>query len=308
MRHLTNLFDVSRDEVLSIFKLAADLKAQLKAGERSDLLSHKVLTMIFDKPSLRTRLSFEAAMIQLGGHASFFSAKDVGLYGRESLPDVARVASSMSDAIVLRTFSHSTVEDFVTWSSCPIINGLSDDFHPCQALTDLFTLQEVFGGISGQHIVFVGDGNNVATSLLSLCAKLDVRLTLACPRGYEIPDHLVAAIRKSHPNVKFEQTQAVADAVKSADVVYTDVWVSMGQESEAETRKRQFTGFQVNSELMALAPKHACFMHDLPARRGLEVSDDVMDGKQSVVFQQAENRMHLAKGILVWLLGEKQSR
>jgi ornithine carbamoyltransferase len=302
MRHLTTVFDVSSEEVLTIFRIAAELKTRLRAGDRPELLKQRVLTQIFDKPSLRTRLSFEAAMVHLGGQSSFFTMKDVGLYGRESLPDVARVASGFSDAIVLRTFSHSTVDDFVHWSSCPIVNGLSDDFHPCQALTDLFTVQEVFGGLNGQHIVFVGDGNNVATSLLHLCAKLDIRLTLACPRGYEIPDNQVTAVRRRHPHVRFEQTQEVRDAVKLADVVYTDVWVSMGQEAEAETRKREFTGFQVNTELMALAPSHARFMHDLPAKRGMEVTDDVMDGKQSVVFQQAENRMHLAKGVLVWLL------
>ena len=303
MRHLTTLMDVSQDDVLAVFEIAANLKAKLRNGDRPALLQHCVLTQIFEKPSLRTRLSFEAAIVQLGGQCSFFAAKDAGLHGRESLHDVARVASSLSDAVVLRTYSQAMIDDFAKYSSCPVINGLSDDHHPCQALTDLFTMQEVFGSLSDQHLVFVGDGNNVASSLAVLTAMLGLPMTLACPLGYELPAELIADLRAKYPQTKFRQTSDLRTAVKSADVIYTDVWTSMGQEEEADERTRDFSGFQVNADLLSLAPARCRFMHDLPARRGLEVTDEVMDGKHSIVFQQAENRMHLAKGLLVWLLG-----
>lgn len=301
MRHLTTLMDVSRDDVLAIFQLAADLKAQSRAGERLPLLQRKVLTQIFEKPSLRTRLSFESAAVHLGGQSSFFTARDAGMHGRESLHDIAKVASSLSDFVVLRTYSQETINDFAKWSSCPVINGLSDDHHPCQALTDLFTIQEHFGKLDGQHLVYIGDGNNVATSLAMLCAQLDLPMTLVCPPGYEIKPSIVRELLIRFPSAEFKQTQNYRSAVKNADIVYTDVWTSMGQEDEADVRKKDFNDFQVNEELMALSKPSCRFMHDLPARRGQEVTDGVMDGQQSIVFQQAENRMHLAKGLLVWL-------
>lgn len=301
MRHLTTLMDVSRDDVLAIFEIAAQLKAKCRAGERPSLLQHRVLTQIFEKPSLRTRLSFESAIVQLGGQCSFFSAKDAGLHGRESLHDVAKVTGSLSDFVVLRTYSQQSINDFARWSNCPVINGLSDDHHPCQALTDLFTIQETFGTLAGQHLVFVGDGNNVATSLAMLCAQLDLPMTLVCPPGYEIPPKIVAELEARFPKHQIKQTQNYRSAVKNADIVYTDVWTSMGQEDESEVRKQDFKDFQVNEELMSFSKPSCRFMHDLPARRGQEVTDGVIDGAQSIVFQQAENRMHLAKGLLVWL-------
>jgi ornithine carbamoyltransferase len=303
MQHLRSLFDLTPDDVLAILDKAADLKAQDAAGERASVLKNRVLTQIYDKPSLRTRLSFNAAIVHLGGQSEFFSAKDAGFDGRESLPDIARVVSSISDVVVIRTFSQKRIDDFSEWSQCPVINGLTDDYHPCQALTDYLTIREVFGGFSNQHLVYVGDGNNVAASLAIITAMLGLPLTVACPSGFEVSERVLSEIQNRYPGANFRQTSDVASAVKDADVVYTDVWASMGQEAEAEARKRAFDGFQVNEELMAKAPSSCKFMHDLPARRGLEVTDAVMDGPQSIVFQQAENRMHLAKGLLAWIIG-----
>lgn len=301
MRHLTTLMDVSRDDVLAIFEIAADLKAKARAGERPALLQHKVLTQIFEKPSLRTRLSFESAIVQLGGQCSFFSAKDAGLHGRESLHDVAKVTGSLSDFIVLRTYEQATINDFAKWANCPVINGLSDDHHPCQALTDLFTIKEVFGKLDGLHLAFIGDGNNVATSLAFLCSMMDMPMTLVCPPGYEIRPKVVSELRTRFPDSQFRQSHNYLTAVKNADIVYTDVWTSMGQEDQAADRRRDFKNLQVNEELMAFSKASCRFMHDLPARRGEEVTDAIIDGPKSIVFQQAENRMHLAKGLLVWL-------
>lgn len=304
MRHLTTLFDLTPDEARAILARATELKAAAAKGQRPSVLQNCVLTQIYDKPSLRTRLSFDAAMVHLGGESAFFTAKDAGLYGRESLADVARVVSGISDAVVLRTFSHQTIEEFSEWCEVPVINGLSDDYHPCQALTDYLTVQEVFGELTSQHLVFVGDGNNVATSLAILSSMLGLPMTLACPSGYELDETVLAEIRKRYPDTKFTQTNDAKAAVKDADVVYTDVWASMGQEAEAQERNAAFADFQVNAELLAAAPGTCRFMHDLPARRGLEVTDEVMDGEQSLVFQQSENRMHLAKGLLAWLIEE----
>jgi len=302
MRHLTSLFDLTPDDVMDIIETAQDLKNKLAVGDRPSLLQNQVLTQIYDKPSLRTRLSFDTAMAHLGGESEFFTGKDAGMYGRESLPDVARVVSGISDAVVLRTFSHATIEEFARWSQCPVINGLSDDFHPCQALTDLFTVREVFGALTDERIVFVGDGNNVSASLSIITAMLDLPFTLCCPPGYELPDEFHTRIRDKYPSADFTLSHNPVEAVANADVIYTDVWASMGQESEADTRGKDFASFQVNSELLSKAPTGCRFMHDLPARRGLEVTDEVMDGPHSIVFRQAENRMHLAKGLLAWLL------
>jgi ornithine carbamoyltransferase len=302
MRHLTTLFDLTPDEARAILARATELKALARNGDRPSVLLNRVLTQIYDKPSLRTRLSFDAAMVHLGGESAFFTAKDAGMYGRESLADIARVVGGISDAVVLRTFSHKTIEEFCEWSTCPVINGLSDDYHPCQALTDYLTVQEVFGDLSEQKLVFVGDGNNVAASLAILSSMLGLPMTLACPTGYELDATVLARIKSRYPETQFTQTNDPVAAVKDADVIYTDVWASMGQEAETQERTAAFAGFQVNAELLAAAPSTCRFMHDLPARRGLEVTDEVMDGEQSIVFQQSENRMHLAKGLLAWLI------
>lgn len=302
-KHLTTLFDITPADVEEIFAISADLKARMAAGDRPPLLRGRVVTLVFEKPSLRTRNSFEAAAIQLGGGSVFLSAHDAGLNGRESLPDVARVLSSYSDLIVMRTFSQSLIENFAQLSRCPVINGLSDDLHPCQALTDLFTIRETFGRLSGLRIAYIGDGNNVATSLAMAAAYARMSITVCSPPGYQLTESFLAGLRDRVPKADVSLTTDPAAAVKEADVVYTDVWASMGQESQAEARQKVFAPYQVNAQLLARAPRTARFMHDLPAKRGLEVTDDVMDGPQSIVFQQAENRMHLAKGLMVWILG-----
>jgi ornithine carbamoyltransferase len=302
-RHLTTFFDVTPADVDQILSISADLKDRLQRGDRPPLLQGRVLTLVFEKPSLRTRNSFEAAAIQLGGGSVFLTTQDAGLNGRESLPDVARVLSSYSDVLVMRTFSQTLIEEFARISQCPVVNGLSDDLHPCQALTDLFTIRETFGRLAGLRLVYIGDGNNVATSLAMAAAYAKMPVTFCSPAGYQLSDALLTKLRNHFPDADMKLTSDPAAAVKNADVVYTDVWASMGQESQAEERRKIFTPYQVNAKLMAKAPKSARFMHDLPAKRGLEVTDDVMDGPQSIVFQQAENRMHLAKGLLVWLLG-----
>ena len=301
MKHLLSLLELSPDDIRELFQLAADLKAKTKRGQRPALLQQRILTQVFEKPSLRTRVSFEAAMMQLGGSSIFLSAKDAGLQGRESLADVARVLSSYSDVVVLRTFSQKLIEDFASYSNCPVVNGLSDDHHPCQALTDLFTIQEVFGDLQ-RRLVYVGDGNNVAVSLAEICAQLDVPFTVCTPKGYELDAKLLADLKQRFPKADLSVTTDPKQAVKDADVIYTDVWASMGQESEAAQRNNVFAPYQINAPLMAAAPKTARFMHCLPARRGTEVTDDVMDGPQCLAFEQAENRMHMAKGLLAWLL------
>ncbi len=305
MRHLRTLFDLGVDEFFEILDLSAELKRKWQQGERPALLERRVLTQVFEKPSLRTRNSFEAAMAQLGGYGIFLSGKDAGLEGREALSDIARVLSSYSDVVVLRTFSQKLIEDFASYSSCPVINGLSDERHPCQALTDLFTVREVFGQLKGRRLAFIGDGNNVARSLTVACAYAGVSMTIASPEGYELPEAFLREVRQRVPSADIRQIRDPVQAVRDADVVYTDVWASMGQEAEAEQRRRVFQPYQVNAELMSKAPSGCRFMHDLPAKRGQEVTDEVLDGPQSIVFQQAENRMHLAKGVLVWLLRQE---
>lgn len=307
-RHLTTLFDITPGDAEQILSISADLKDRTKRGDRPPLLQGRVLTLVFEKPSLRTRNSFEAAAIQLGGGSVFLTTQDAGLNGRESLPDVARVLSSYSDVLVMRTFSQTLIEEFARLSQCPVVNGLSDDLHPCQALTDLFTIRETFGRLAGLRLVYIGDGNNVATSLAMAAAYSRMPVTFCSPAGYQLSDTFLANLRGRIPETDVTLTADPAAAVKNADIVYTDVWASMGQEAQAEERRKIFTPYQVNAKLMAKAPKSARFMHDLPAKRGLEVTDDVMDGPQSIVFQQAENRMHLAKGLLVWLLGVDHAR
>jgi len=303
-RHLTSLFDLTRSDIQVILETALDLKRRFKAGKCPALLPGRVLCQLFEKPSLRTRNSFEAAMINLGGGGIFLTLEEAGLNGREALSDVAIVLSSYSDVITMRTFSQQLIEDFASFSSCPVINALSDERHPCQALTDLLTIQEVAGQLSGTHLVFVGDGNNVAQSLAVAAGKTGLKMTLAVPPGFEMPQSFMDDLRQRFPDADVQQTHEAVDAVKTADIVYTDVWASMGQEDEAERRCRAFADYQVNARLMQTAPSTARFMHDLPANRGLEVTDEVMDGSQSIVFQQGENRMHLARGLLAWLLAK----
>lgn len=303
MRHLNSLLELSRQQIEDIFQLARALKDRWKEGDRPPLLEGQVLTQIFEKPSLRTRVSFEAAMDQLGGSSIFLTGKDAGLGGREATQDIARVLGGYSDVIVLRTFSQSLIDEFIKSSGTHIINGLSDSRHPCQALTDLFTMREVFGELAGRKLVFVGDGNNVATSLATSCALLDVQFTLCAPEEHRLSSAFLQELQQRLPTAQITQTADFAAALKSASIVYTDVWTSMGQEDQDEHRRKVFSPFQINAKLMKLAPKNARFMHCLPAKRGREVTDDVIDGPQSICFQQADNRMHFAKGLLCWVLG-----
>ena len=305
MKHLTSLLDLTSEELTAILDKAAELKTKFRNGDRPQLYPGRVLAQLFEKPSLRTRNSFEAAMIHLGGSGIFLTTAEAGLNGRESLPDVAKVLSSFSDIITMRTFSQKLIDEVARYSSCPVINGLSDERHPCQAMTDLLTIRETFGYLKDLHLVFVGDGNNVSMSLAIASAMTGMRLTLAAPKGFEFDASFLELMAEKFPAHRVTQSNDPKFAVKSADLVYTDVWASMGQEDDAERRKKAFANFQVNDALMAVAPKSARFMHDLPAKRGLEVTNDVMDGDQSIVFQQAENRMHLAKGLFVWLLENK---
>ena len=302
MRHLNSLLELTSKDLETIFGLVHSLKERLKKNERPQPLSGYVMTQIFEKPSLRTRLSFDAAMMQLGGSSIFLNACDAGLGGRESPEDIARVIGGYSDVVTLRTFSQSLIDTFIEHSGVAVINGLSDERHPCQALTDVYTMQEVLGDLRGKKCVFVGDGNNVASSLAIAAALCGMHLTVCAPDGYRLQPKLLKALAKKFPKVNIEQDDNFKTALKDASIVYTDVWTSMGQEAEAEERKAVFMPFQVNSSLMKLAPKQCRFMHCLPAKRGLEVTDDVIDGSQSIVFQQAENRMHLAKGLILWVL------
>jgi len=302
MRHFLDLLDLSTNEILRLLSEASRLKAAHARGETTPILLGKVLGMVFEKPSLRTRVSFQAAIAQLGGASVFLPGSETGLGSRESVPDFARVMSQYVDAVVLRTFSHATVEAFASHASCPVINGLSDYYHPCQALGDLLTMQEVFGELNGRTVVFVGDGNNVARSLAIGCGKLGLHFILAAPKGYGFDDPFLQTYRRHVPSGDVMMNGEPGHAIAKADVIYTDVWASMGQEAERDQRRQHFASFQVNAELLRQAPSHARFMHCLPAHRGEEVTSDVLDGDRSIVFQQAGNRMHAQKALLQWLL------
>lgn len=302
MRHFLNLLDLSDNEIHHLLDEALRLKEDLARGCRPPLLAGRVLGMIFEKPSLRTRASFEAAMAQMGGSTIFFNNSDGTLGQRETVPDFARTLSHYVDAAVLRTFRHRTVEEFADHAAVPVINGLSDRYHPCQALGDLLTMREVFGDIRGKTLVFVGDGNNVARSVAIGCGKLGARFILAAPDGYGFDEPFLKEVRSALPQAELVQNGTPDHAVGEADVIYTDVWTSMGQEAERDQRNRQFAAFQVNAALLARAPAHTRLMHCLPAHRGEEVTADVIDGDRSIVFQQAGNRMHAQKALLKWLI------
>jgi ornithine carbamoyltransferase len=277
----------------------------MKAEGWSSRLSEKVLALLFEKPSLRHRVSFEVAMRQLGGECIYLSPAEVGLGQRESIADVARVLSSYADCIAARTFSHLTLETLAKYSQAPVINSLSDREHPCQALADLLTIYEKKEGLEGLTLAYIGDGNNVANSLVLAATLCGINFRMASPAAYALKADILSLARNyaAASGSTVFCTQDPRQAVSGADIVYTDVWTSMGQESEAEKRRKAFTGYQVNTELLSLAKEDAIFMHDLPAHRGEEVTDDVMDGPRSVVFEQSENKMHLLKALLMDLLG-----
>ena len=301
MRHLITLTDVTPTQVEQIFAISEDLKSKYQGGVREPLLPGRMLALLFEKQSLRTRVSFEAGMAHLGG-GSILLGDDAGFGKRESIADFTRVLSEMVDAIVVRAKHHTTVEEVARYSQCPVINGLTDLAHPCQALADLFTLREHYGSLAGRKLAWVGDGNNVLRSLVRGCARVGMALSIATPPGYELDDEFLATARKETPQAKLGVSHDPTMAVKDADAVYTDVWASMGQEAERDKRLKDFADYQVNAKLMAKAPNDCVFLHCLPAKRGEEVTDDVIDGTQSLVVPQAANRMHVQKGILVWLL------
>ena len=302
LRHFIDLFDLTSDEARSLLRRSAELKRRNARGIRAPYLPGRTLGLIFEKPSLRTRVSFQAAIAQLGGSSIFLRDKDVGMGSRETMSDFARVISQYVDALALRTFSHATVEELARHASIPVVNALSDAAHPCQAMADLLTVQERFGRLDGLNLVFVGDGNNVARSLALASGLLGVQFALAAPQGYEFPEEFRASFRKKFPDVPLVVDHDPRNALIDADVVYTDVWASMGQEEETEERRRAFAPFQVDSTLLACAKPDAAFLHCLPAHRGEEVTADVLDGPQSLVIDQAANRLHFQKALLLWLL------
>lgn len=305
MRHFLSLIDLAVEELTHLLDEAARLKADAQRGIRPPLLAGRVLGMIFEKPSLRTRASFEAAMAHLGGFSIFLSASDGPIGQRESVADFARTLNHYADAVVLRTYKHSTIEEFANHATVPVINGLSDLCHPCQVLGDLLTIQEYFdGGVRGKTLVFVGDGNNVARSLALGCGKLGARFILAAPEGYRFDPGFEQTFRRICTEGELIQNGVPAHAIGQADIIYTDVWTSMGQEAESGLRRAKFADFQVNDQLLAQAPPQARIMHCLPAHRGEEITSEVLDGPRSIVFEQAGNRLHAQKALLKWLMLE----
>jgi ornithine carbamoyltransferase len=304
MNHFITIADLSVTQLQHLLDVSVALKKQYKETGRNDpILAGKTLAMIFEKPSLRTRVSFAVAMTHVGGSGLLLRHEEVGLGSREPVQDVARVLSGMCDGIMARTFEHQKILDLARWSSVPVINGLTDYSHPCQAMADLMTLRERFGDLKGRTLVFVGDGNNVARSLSLGCGKFGMRFVLASPSAYQLPQEDVDWVMRQLPDMDFQIVADPVEAVRDADCIYTDTWVSMGQEAEKARRVKDFAGFQLDEKLLAMAPKHAVVLHCLPAYRGLEISDAVMEGAQSLIFPQAENRLHFQKGLLAVLMG-----
>jgi len=292
--------DFSKDQILQLFELAQRMK---RGPYRDRPLAGKTLAMIFTKSSTRTRVSFEVGAYQLGGHALFLSSRDIQIGRGEPIKDTARVLSRYVDGIMIRTFAHSDVEELARYATVPVINGLTDLLHPCQVLADVFTMREHVGGWEGKTVAWIGDGNNVANSWLNAAGVLGFELRLACPEGYE-PNRTIFDFAKARTKVSI--TEDLESAVRGAHVVNTDVWASMGQEGETEQRMLAFTGYQVSPELMRLADPKAIFLHCLPAHRGEEVAESVFEGKQSRVFDQAENRLHVQKALMAMVMGGTQ--
>jgi ornithine carbamoyltransferase len=304
-KHFLSLKDWSREDIQSLFELSAAIKSDPRAYAES--LRRKSLGMIFQKASTRTRVSFEVGMFQLGGHALFLSANDIQLHRGETIADTAQVLSRMVHGIMARVFAHQDILDLARHGTVPVINGLSDLLHPCQALADYFTLRERRGDLTGLKMAYVGDGNNVCHELMFGAVKLGMRMSVACPKGYEPNPLILKSATREARKLGTPVPEVTADpmaAVGGADVVYTDVWTSMGQEAESKKRLKAFEGFQVTPRMMKAAGPEAVFMHCLPAHRGEEVAADVIDGPRSVVFDEAENRLHVQKAVLVTLMGD----
>ena len=307
-KDLISIHDLEIGEVALILDVAAKLKRKQKKGEPHQYLKGKSLAMLFSKASTRTRTSFEVGFYQLGGHPIYLS-DDASQIGRgEPVKDTARVLSRFVDGIMIRTFSHESVIELAKYASIPVINGLTDLLHPCQALTDLFTIQEKMKVLKGRKMVYVGDGNNMAHSLMYAAAKVGMNMVCACPKGYQPDPHVLAEAQEdaSHTGCTITVEEDVMKAVKGADVLYTDTWASMGQEEEHEARKKIFAPYQIYAELLAAARPEAIVMHCLPAYRGEEITDEVIEGPQSVVFDQAENRLHVQKAIMALLMSDER--
>jgi ornithine carbamoyltransferase len=305
MNHFLAISDFSSEEIQSFLDLAIDLKKEYFAGGNQPLLKGKVLGMIFQKPSLRTRVSFDMAMRHVGGDALYLSPSEIGLGKREAISDIARVMSGYVQAMMARVFDHAHVLELAKWSDIPVVNGLSDYNHPCQAMADALTIQEKFGKAKGLNVTFVGDGNNVAVSLMHVCAKLGWNFTIASPEGYELSAESVGVAKdiSEETGVKLAFLRDPHEAVSGADVIYTDTWTSMGQEEETAKREKVFPPYQVNAGLVSEASKDVIVLHCLPAHRNQELTDEVADGPHSRIFPQAHNRLHAQKAILVRLLG-----
>lgn len=303
-RDFLTLEDYTKEELMGLIQFAIKLKNKHKLGIPHRLLEGKTLAMIFEKSSTRTRVSFEAGMFQLGGHALFLSKDDLQMGRGETISDTAKVLSSYVDAIMIRTFEHEIVEELAENGNIPIINGLTDDFHPSQVLADLMTIYEQKGGFEGKKLVYIGDGNNMAHSLLMGCAIMGMDCTVAVPKGYEVDETILARAKEKavSSGAKITQVNDPKEAVKDADVIYTDVWTSMGMEGEEEDRLKAFADYQVNDALVAHAKDDYTFFHCLPAHRGEEVMPSVIDGPHSVVFEEAENRLHAQKAILASII------
>ncbi|HZE20011.1 MAG TPA: ornithine carbamoyltransferase [Candidatus Angelobacter sp.] len=300
-RDLLSFSDLTRPDVDRLFQTAARLKADLRAGRAHHELDQRTLALIFHKPSLRTRLSFEVAMTQLGGSSIFITEREIGMGQRESVSDVARVLSGYVNGIMIRTFAHELAVDLAKHATVPVINGLTDWLHPCQILADLFTMKEHGKDLDKAVVTYIGDGNNVANSWIEAARLFGLEIRVACPEGYDPDPRLKAQVERSGPG-RVRIVRSVAEAAQGADVLYTDVWASMGQEAEREKRLPIFRSFQINRSIVKMANPGALVMHCLPAHRGEEITEDVLEGPQSVVFPQAENRMHLQKAVLYDLL------
>jgi len=301
MRHFLSSADLTRDAALQVFQLAADLKQRWKAGRRGTPLAGRTMALIFEKPSLRTRVTFEVGIVQLGGRAVYLSGAEIGLGTRESVADVARNLARWVDGIAARVYAHATIETLARHATVPVINGLSDSEHPCQALADFFTLWERGVDIGVMRLAWIGDGNNVCHSVILLGALLGASTVVACPPGYEPAPRVLDAARRLGGRV--EVTEDARKAAAGADVIYTDVWTSMGQEAERARRQEAFSRYQVNETIVGFAKPSVLVMHCLPAHRGEEITDAVLDGPHSIALDQAENRLHAQKAVILTLLG-----
>lgn len=305
MKHLTSLQELSAEEIEAVLELSAKLKKERRQGIKHHLLKGKTLGMIFTKSSTRTRVSFEAGMYQLGGYPMFLSSDDIQLGRGETVEDTARVLSRYIDGVMIRTFKQSDVDELARYGTIPVINGLTDLLHPCQILADLFTVLERKGRLKGLKLAYLGDGNNIANSLLQGCAKVGMDITAACPKGFRCDAGIVEEAQEAAKasGARVVLTEDPEEAARGADVVYTDTWVSMGQEAEKEQRLKIFGPYQVNAKLFSRSKEDAIFLHCLPAYRGCEVTAEIIDGPRSAVFDEAENRLHVQKAVMALLMG-----